>query len=44
MVIGEMVEELIFFGVDIIKVGIGFGKLVFWDYRFICFVGGKIIG
>lgn len=31
MVTGEMVEELIFFGVDIIKVGIGLGKLVYWE-------------
>ena len=30
MVTGEMVEELILSGADIIKVGIGPGKLVPW--------------
>lgn len=34
VVIGEMVEEFIFFGVDIIKVGIGLG--------FVCIIWKKI--
>lgn len=32
VVTGEMVEELILSGADIIKVGIGPGKLVYWDH------------
>lgn len=44
VVTGEMVEELILSGADIIKVGIGPGKLVPWDHRLICPVGGKTIG
>lgn len=34
VVIGDMVEELIFVGVDIVKVGIGFG--------FVCIICVKI--
>lgn len=39
-----MVEELILSGADIIKVGIGPGKLVPWGHHLLCPAGGKAIG
>lgn len=41
MVTGEMVEELILSGADIIKVGIGPGKLVPWTTISSILLGGK---